>query len=79
MKEGPNLRPALPAQTPAVWTTRSFFADDYFRAVLTLLKVALQIGAKALDDCDDRDRDASGDKSVFDSSRAGLVSGETLN
>jgi len=43
MKEGPNLRPALPAQTPAVWTTRSFFADDYFRAVLTLLKVDFRL------------------------------------
>jgi hypothetical protein len=43
MKEGPDLRPALPAQTPAVWTTRRLFADDYFRAELTLEKVVLSL------------------------------------
>ena len=37
-----------------------------------------QIGANALHDCDDGDRDASGDEAIFDGSRSGLVLGKAL-
>src|ERR1700722_13151007 len=38
---------------------------------------ALQVGAEALDDGDDRNRDAGGDETVFDGRGARLVLGET--
>ena len=38
-----------------------------------------QLGAEALHDGDDRDRDAGGDEAILDGSRARLVLGKALN